>query len=473
MIITASNNLFHRGAATMRLFLGMLALLASFACSAQWGSFLKPFAADSLWNSRPVAPVLGDFQIPTSEYSPSVAEGPYSTAAFLAKTSDAPMTVSGLPGTTGVWDPDAEVRRTVTIPHWPADVIPATGSDGHADIIDPVAGVVHSLFKLKNIDGQWRAAQYAWAPLNGSGWGTPAHYFQGARAAAVPSTAGIMRKHEINDGDSMYRHALAMSLTFNALATNPTYVFPATSADTNAATTNSGRIPEGALLMLPASFDTARITNADLRKVAETLKVYGAYIVDRNYGTPFVIYVENGSGFSLHKGGWSTVVAGELDEIRKALRQVVSATGWVDATGHAFTPPRNLNLLSMRGAWTLREGTNPGVFDTLKQAVVFAANPSRVVQTNWSGRAVNLVSWATPQRGRSYRLTAEATGGAMLRVQIIEKATNKFVYDSGDLGNAGSVTFSWPTDDYTVVTTASSVAGVSGSVGGTLVAIGE
>lgn len=466
------NTRLKRPATALRGLLGAGALLVAGTCIAQWGTYEKPFAVDSLWNSRPVNPVLGEFQIPPSQYSPAVSEGAYSTGAFLARESDKPMTIIGHPGKTGVWDPDAEARRDITIPRWPADTVPATGSDGHADIVDPIAGVIHSLYQLKLIDGKWRASQYAWTRLNGRGWGDPAHYYQGARAAAVPSIAGIIRKHEVNDGDTMYRHALAMSLTFNGLSAKPTYVFPATSADSNAATTNTGQVPEGALLMLPASFNTATLREPALRKVAETLKTYGGYVVDRNHGTPFVIYVENGSGFALHKNGWNAAAGADLEDIRKALRQVVSAAGWVDAQGRSFTPARNLNLLSMRGAWTRREGQPVGVFDTWKQAVLFTPGAAKVVQTNWSGRAVNPVAWAMPVKGRQYRLTASTTGGAQLRVQIVDKATSKFSYDSGDMANGATTTFEWPLEsNYSVVTTATNPAGAEGTVGGTLVAV--
>ena len=61
------------------------------------------------------------------------------------------------------------------------------------------------------------------------------------------------------------------------------------SADGGAEKSNSGQIPEGALLMLPAGFDTRRISTPALRKIAETLKRHGGYVVDRNEGTPFVI----------------------------------------------------------------------------------------------------------------------------------------------------------------------------------------
>ncbi|MGC8035661.1 hypothetical protein ACP3WA_26485, partial [Salmonella enterica] len=77
------------------------------------------------------------------------------------------------------------------------------------------------------------------------------------------------------------------TMTYNGLSAKPTYVFPATSADVNAAKVNSGPFPEGALMMLPPSFDTSKITNEEVRRIAETLKRYGAYVIDANDGTPF------------------------------------------------------------------------------------------------------------------------------------------------------------------------------------------
>jgi hypothetical protein len=221
----------------------------STAIASSWGTYLKPFSAVSPWNSRPIRPLLEEYVIPKSDFYPLVGAGNYSLEVYLAKSSDAPATIYGLTGGRGVWDPDSEVfRESVLIPRWPAGVVPAAGSDGHADIVDPATGIVHSFHKLKNEGGRWMASQYAWARIDGRGWGDPAHYFQGARAAGVPSMGGLIRKHEVNDGDTMYRHALAVSLTFNALAAKPAYIFPATSADGNAPTTKTGVIPEGALL---------------------------------------------------------------------------------------------------------------------------------------------------------------------------------------------------------------------------------
>jgi len=444
-----------RIAASTALFVSATAAAAAPA----FGTFTQLFAADSLWNSRPVDPLLGSNVVPKSDYFPDVQAGAWSTGLFLAKPDDPSVTVKGLDGKSGVNDVDSERSHDVTIPHWPRDLVPAREADGHADIVDPATGIVHSFWQLKKTGDQWVAALYAWTRLDGSGWGDPAHYYQGARAVAIPASAGLIRKHEVDDGAPLYRHALALSLTFNGLARDPTYVFPATAADGDAASTNTGTIPEGTLLMLPRDFAVDKLATASLRKVAETLKTYGAYVVDRNTGTPFVIYVEIGSDFTLHKGGWNNAAAADLDRIRDGLRPVVSTKGWVDGNGKAFTPERRLNILSMRGPWTSASGEATGTFDTLKQAVVFPS-AKRVVQTSDSGR-LTPVAWAVPRPGQSYRLTAIATGNATLRIVFRDKATSKDVYDSGELANGKSARFKWPASGSLVVTTTSGDGGPS------------
>ncbi|GAA4020986.1 Atrophin-1 multi-domain protein [Actimicrobium antarcticum] len=423
-------------------------LVAASTFAPQWESYLTPFNAASLWNARPVEPVFGDFVIPKSSYFPSIASGVWSTGMFLAAAGDGPMAVKGIAGKPGVWDPDAEANRPqITIPRWPADTVGAGAADGHADIYDPVLRVIHSFWQLKKIDGQWVAAQYAWAPIEGRGWGDPAHYFQGSRAAGVPTSAGLMRKHEINDGEPVYHHALAMSLTFNALAATPNYIYPATSADNVVSTPNTGMIPEGALMMLPPSYDTSKIASLPLRKVAETLKLHGAYVVDRNYGTPFAIYVENGADFKMSAmSGWDNAVASELDRMRAGLRQVTSATSWLDGNNQVMVPEKVFNRLSMRGPWQAQTGPLLGTFDTLAQAVVFPSTATRVTQVNYSGRGLNKIGWSVPQVGSIQRLTASAKGGAKLRMVVQDKSGTK-LFDSGELGAGESAQFPWPGSD--------------------------
>lgn len=414
-----------------------------------FGTPERPFSAQSPWNCRPVKPVLGDYEIPKDSYFPTIENTKWSTGVFVCRASDKPMRVTGLPGKPGIWDPDAEASQPeVVIPRWPEGVLPAEGLDGHADLIDVSTGMIHSFFKLKRIDGEWRAAQYAWTRLDGRGWGDPAHYFQGARAAAVPTLGGLIRLHELEDGDTLYRHALAMSLTYSGLSADPAYIFPATSAD-RGANRNKGRIPEGALMLLPADFDTSPIEDPRLRKIAETLKVYGAYVVDRNVGTPFAIYAEIGSEMRLHpRGGWNRSVANELQRIRAALRQVTSSDGFVDGHGEPVELRQPMNLLSFRGQWKPQRGEAATArFDTWRQALVFEdAKPDTLLVVE--GRRLSAVTWARPEPGQRCRLTARCDGDARVRLQM--HGGGRQAFDSGELADGERKEFDWPEPGVTV-----------------------
>jgi hypothetical protein len=261
----------------------------------------------------------------------------------------------------------------------------------------------------------------------------------------VPASAGLIRAHEITDGLPTYKHALAMSLTYNGLAKGTTtYIYPSTSSDIDAATQNSGQIPEGALMMLPASYDTSKIASVALRKVADTLKTYGAYVVDRNVGTPFVIYVENGTGYDLHHGGWDNAVAAELDRIRANLRQVVSASSWLDGNGQPMVQQAAVtaNTLSMRGPWTRSSGTATGTFDSWSQTLQFPASATRTVMSNANSTGLSKVSWASRAVGSTQRFLVTATGDARLRMIVYSGA--KQVFDTGDLTNGNSARLVWP-----------------------------
>lgn len=436
----------------------------------KFGTFKYPFAVNSPWNVRPINPTFSSFEIPKSSYFPTVSSGAYSTAAFLAKPTDAPMVVYGKTSQ-GVWNPDAEkYQPSITIPHWPADTVPATGSDGHADIVDEQAGVIHSFWQLKQVNGKWTTQLYAWMPLKGRGWADPAHYYQGGRAVGIPSIAGVIRKHEVDDGKATYEHALALSLTYNALSPNPTYVYPATSSDGNASNTNYGQISEGALLMLPSNYDSSKVASPALRKVIETLKKYGAYVVDRNDGTPFAIYVENGSTFKLSNLSWDNAVANELQRIRGSLKQVTGASSWIDGIGKPTVSPlvvQNLNVLSMRGTWTKMSGNVIGSFDTLSQSLVFPATTDvRTVMNNYSNRSLSTVTWAKREVGAEQKFTVKATGGATLTLNVYSGSS--LVLKTPNLGNGESYKFIWPAVGY-VILTATSGLNQASSVSGELI----
>ena len=437
--------------------------------AAQAATLRRPFSDRSPWNARPTVFTLGSYQIPTSLYYPTVAEGSYSTGVYASSQSDPSVSVYGPAGGNGIYVADSQTFDwSVVIPHWPADVVPAAGGDGHADIVDEAANRIHSFWQLRRENGVWRASQYTWTPLDGRGFGTPATYASGSRAAGVVTMAGLIRKHEVNDGLPLHKHALALSLTNNTLSASTPYTFPATTADSDAARANSGAIPEGALLMLPPSFNVDSIANPYLRKVARTLQTYGAYVVDRNYGTPFVIYAEMGTNYNLMWNGWDNVTATDLDRIRAALRQVVSVTEWVDAANNVFVPEAKLNLLSMRGYWWPLQGGTAAPFDTWQQAVVFPNNGRYTLQVNAGGSSMPKVTWAQPKPGSTYTVKVSGAGGASFRLDLVN-ASGSVVYSTGYQQDGATVNFVWPQGTVTPTTYAASGAAGGGRIGATLV----
>lgn len=440
--------------------------VAAYSNTTRFGNFLRPFAANSMWNARPVNPKFGTFAIPTSSYYPVVGSGAYSAGVFEGMPTDPPAVIYGPAGSKGIWNADAEeYTPSITVPHFPTATTPSTSGDGHADIIDSATGIVHSFWQLKQVNGKWQAHTYGWTKVDGRGWGDPARYYQGARAAGVPPLAGLIRKHEIDDGADSFSHALAMSLTFNALGGKPSYVYPATSADTHAATLNSGQIPEGSLVMLPPSFDVSKLTSPKLRKIANTLKKYGAYIVDQNEGTPYYIYVENNSGYCMHCMPWNSVVAAELQTVRAALRQVVAADGWIDGDGKAMVPQTKFNLLSMRGPWTRQSGTGTGKFNTYSESVEFGPTTAATTLVNGTGRGLGGVTWAKTPAGTTMKLTAITTGGGKFRAQVY--TGSKMTFDTGAMVNGATARFVLPTGGWYVFYAISGV-GASSSVRATL-----
>jgi len=409
--------------------------------------YLKPFAASSPWNSKPVRYTLGNDVIPPDAYDAVISAGAFSTSFYLASATDGPVTIYG------VMDADSQTVKDLVLPHWPAGIVPAAGSDGHIDVFDSVTGIIHSFWVAKVSGDRWTARLYAWSKVHESGFGDPAHFYQGARAAAVPTSAGIIRKHEIDDGKDQYSHALAMSLTFSALSPiAPGYIFPATAADDSFAA-NKGKIPEGALMMLPPDFDLNKISNLAIRKVAKTLMTYGAYVVDRNTGTPFAIYQEIGTKSI---AGWQQ--GADTRMIRVALRQA-NVEQFVDANGITYTPNLKQNILSMRGNYYLNSGKVKSSFDTYSQKRIWGkteVKSNELLYIPWP-----IVSWAKPIPGDMYTVTAKTEGGARFRFQVGS-------FNSGLMANGESKSFKWP-QSYSMVVAIESGIGESSSASGTVI----
>lgn len=392
-----------------------------------FGTYETPFNIDSLWYAKPKAPTLSSVGIPPCYYPRNVRQQPniqyadvntstYSSGVYEARATDSAVTV--YPGPNGLLDADTrDYLASRVVPHWPSEAEGAVGSDGHCDIIDEQSKRVYSFWQLrKDASGRYTAAQFAWAPLDGSGWGEGAQYCIGARAAGVPTCAGMIRTHEMNDGLPHFEHALACSLDYSALEDSPSYVLPATMGDYNPQA-NTGLIPEGALLMLPPNFNINAFNPwPQMRKVIATLMLYGARVVDRNENTPIVFYAQKGSGWSSMPNGWDSQLASQLEGMRAALRMVADPGGFTTPDGRTCAPATRRNLLSARGPWRLEgQSANLELFDSLNQRLQLPATNGKWINGGGAGFKVPELK---PVEGKYYKLWVDSDCGALLNLIV-------------------------------------------------------
>ena len=405
------------------------------------------FSAQSPWNLTPVAPVLGKDVVPSAKQKPWIEEAAYASKIFVAKAVDAPVTVRAKQIANALEGAD------VLIPRFPADTVPATGSDGHCEILD--GNDLHSFFGLRKPAGQWVCDKYAYSSISGSGWGTVSNP-DNSRAAGCSTAGGLLLKSE--RGMKVVPHALAIGLDKNGIKAGP--VWPATLEDYAGGYTGPFQI--GALLMLPASFDAEALALEESRTIARTLKLYGGRVVDATQDT-MNIYAEIGSGWnrSYVDGKYSQVFDPDMQAIKAALRPVASVTGWKDRDGKPFTPtpPRSTNLLSMRGPWKAYPGSTMfGRYDARSDLYQCEATTEALaIQQNlWTHDETDKFGWQkscwnlNPEPGTTYIVRAIGEGAITAKMQV-KKSDYKATYVGTEkLAPGQSATIIWPNDPDTV-----------------------
>lgn len=230
-----------------------------------------PFASDSPWNIGVGAgAVFEDSSDPATaslldeRAVPWVNADRYSQPIVYASREDRLDIVERADG--------SKVRIRI-----PRDAQPASGSDGHLNVIDPPRRWVDEMWRAERTAQGWRVGHHARVDLWSSGVGT-----DGTRAYGGSAIAGLIRTWELEAGE--IRHALAVSLGNEQLRTGP--VWPATREDGDAERTYSGEVPMGAFAAIPADVDLRRLRlTRDGLILADALQRYGAYVVDRTDGT--------------------------------------------------------------------------------------------------------------------------------------------------------------------------------------------
>jgi len=132
-------------------------------------------------------------------------------------------------------------------------------------------------------DPSW---EYAWGPQSLTGDG-----IEGCHGGSgLSGIGGSIREGELASGEPL-RHTLKVSLPCPTSCSpeHGGFRWPAVKADRHYDGYYGGPNPQvnqGALLALPPDADLSWITQPDVRKVAEALQTYGAYVVDSTGGPP-------------------------------------------------------------------------------------------------------------------------------------------------------------------------------------------
>lgn len=408
-----------------------------------------PYNAQSIWRALPVNAEITDQAIPDTGYWPVIAADAFGVSVHVTRPTDMPMRVHGRPpdqdwGGQGIVAIDVgdEPIGSIRLARWPADVRVPEGTDGHVIIIDAPTARVHDFWRLRQVDGRWEASQYAWSSLTGTGWPTPERYQIGSRSSGVPTLGGLMRTHEVADDRPTFGHVLAMALPETSLAS---CVWPAT-RDDQPDIPYSGSIGMGSLVMLSPGFDVNQLRDPLMRKIARTLMRYGARVVDRVHRSRFALFAEVGSGAGrLDQGQDDLKLIGDALRVARAPRYLTPDGKWLQFD-------RAPNLLSMRGGATGWQDEQyrpvPDLYDTysgmLQMSVAKAGRTYRNWATYYSTRQTRWSPWVPGQR---YRLTVQASGGAMGWLQFERSSVGlgpPNLVDMPPLGDGQSCVFVLP-----------------------------
>jgi hypothetical protein len=145
----------------------------------------------------------------------------------------------------------------------------AAGGEDHYSIYQPNGTVADEYYQYRNPSAPYYT--HVVTDLRGSGVGVG-----WIDATQMSQLGGLVRLWDLQHG--VIPHALQIALSGTIL--NKTYVWPALSADATASV-NTGFVPEGALLAIPADATMPAGMSAAGQMIWTALRDYGAYVNDR------------------------------------------------------------------------------------------------------------------------------------------------------------------------------------------------
>ncbi len=292
------------------------------------GTFQRPFAADSCWNT----PIPSDARYADCReqwkklavQSPSIAANKWTVSFYRATREDPEVKI--LLQEPGMWgkvnkgeiknlDNSPEIETALrgaalpgpaydqpyyaspaTIPHpslrkdyrtsihCPRGVRPSPDSDGHlAILLDDGKTVFEAYCAVVLANGDIACPLASFYDIAGDGTAV------GLRASMLPAIGGLIRQGELESG--RIEHALSF-LLYRGCMDWGSHVWPAVAHDMNSG--YSGSIPMGARLAIRRDVDLSKAgLSAKGQVIAQALQNYGMYLVDRG-GEGMTIQAELG-----------------------------------------------------------------------------------------------------------------------------------------------------------------------------------
>jgi len=269
--------------------------------SAEAGSVLHPFSADSPWNT-PIDQAHVEYTGPNAIENRQFRDSSLANTWIAAENLlfNTPNNAPLLKWTFGTLNDGGRFSNNGTIQiGTPKNLVLTHGDDGWSIFTD-LDGVHYWETWAATYNAKaktYHAGYLVRGNLNGTGWG---HNGAGAgiRAAGASLLGGLIQPQELNN--LSIKHALSIELDPAQLKAgvnqSDQFVFPAVSADTNSTTSYQGTIPMGAHFALPADLD---ISGAGLtpegRALAEAYQKYGGYVVDATGHTAVLALVTGGT----------------------------------------------------------------------------------------------------------------------------------------------------------------------------------
>jgi hypothetical protein len=200
----------------------------------------------------------------------------------------------------GVYDADASTPRHTVSCRMPwgvcpfdgkkvplsAEMVPPRGSDGQIAVIDWATRTVWEMWQYDWRDGAPITSWGGYTSLDGAGFTRPPDGAGGSRGSGFSVLAGVVRLHEIEQGNIPHALEFSTSKCQEGVVRPPAHT-------TDGRYVGSDAIPEGARVQLDPALDldaVPGITPAE-KTIGRALQIYGAFAVDCG-GSPMAIGFE-------------------------------------------------------------------------------------------------------------------------------------------------------------------------------------